>query len=155
MTLVKVTIIKVIWKAKMMAYLGLTVVISRVKELELRDDDKSLWKTNKNNIMSSTNSIYKVKMKERITLFLRQKWVVEKKSSFPWQNTITWQTTATNPDGSWSVWQTSIASSQPVSNQTWRFTVAPIGLLVNCHLTLLDPLCEHRLKCNKRYLKYL
>lgn len=41
------------------------------------------------------------------------------------------------------------ASSQPVSNQTWRFTVAPIGLLVNCHLpTVFDPFCEHRLKCN-------
>lgn len=100
---------------------------------------------------SSTNIIYKVKMKESISLFIRQM-SCEKKVVF-----ITTDLTGgyQSWSGCWSIKkkkkikQLIFASSQPVSNQTWRFTVAPIGLLVNCHLpTVFDPFCEHRLKCN-------
>lgn len=90
-------------------------------------------------------------MKESISLFIRQM-SCEKKVVF-----ITTDLTGgyQSWSGCWSIKkkkkikQLIFASSQPVSNQTWRFTVAPIGLLVNCHLpTVFDPFCEHRLKCN-------
>lgn len=100
---------------------------------------------------SSTNIIYKVKMKESISLFIRQM-SCEKKNSFHNNRPdrrlpiLIWMLVNQKKK---KIKQLIFASSQPVSNQTWRFTVAPIGLLVNCHLpTVFDPFCEHRLKCN-------
>lgn len=72
MTLVKVTSTKVIWTAKTMAYHGLIVVISRVREVK-RWWQKSLWKKNKNDKhVQYKYYLQSEKWKESITLFVRQ-----------------------------------------------------------------------------------
>lgn len=129
MTFVKVTSTKVIWRAKIMAYLGLLVFISTVREVW----DEWWWK------MLVKRKKWHVWYKSYLQGENERKHNLYNKTNESWKkNSFNNRPSTDNPD----LDQVIFISSQPVSNQTWRFTVAPIDLLVNCHsLTVFDPLC--------------